>query len=282
MHLAWAKGQTPPILPPTPTLSPARTPKHPSTSPSTSFPIAQYYQGETFYNPQASPPKQNPPPPAVPVFMAPPPATLQKSPEEPVFQVHDNQYYPPELTFKPPEPYTYTPHIQLPTETERPAKNPEQDEVLHKVKSLEQFFRNMHGLGSQVSVSYKDLCPFPDVQLPTGFKMPKFDLYEGHGDPMAHLRDFYSKMRGVGGKDELLIAYFGQSLSGSALEWYTRQDTNRWYTWDDLAQAFAGHFQYNLEIVPGRLTLLKLEKKPGESFRDSDSVGENKQQESIR
>ncbi|XP_070019983.1 uncharacterized protein [Nicotiana sylvestris] len=125
----------------------------------------------------------------------------------------------------------------------------------------------MHDLGSQVSVAYKDLCPFPDVQLSAGFKMPKFDLYEGHGDPVAHLRGFCSKMRGAGGKDELLIAYFGQSLSGSALEWYTRQDPARWYTWDDLAQAFIGHFQYNLEIVPDRLSLLKLEKKPGESFR---------------
>ncbi|XP_075078640.1 uncharacterized protein LOC142164585 [Nicotiana tabacum] len=126
----------------------------------------------------------------------------------------------------------------------------------------------MHGLANQVSVSYKYLCPFPDVQLPAGFKMPKFDLYEGYGDPMAHLQGFCSKMRGAGGKDELLLAYFGQSLSGSALEWYTRQDSSRWYTWDDLAQAFAGHFQYNLEIVPDRLTLLKLEKKTGESFTE--------------
>jgi len=75
-------------------------------------------------------------------------------------------------------------------------------------------------------------------------------------------------MRGAGVKDELLIAYFGQSLSGSALEWYIRQDSSRWYTWDDRAQAFAGHFQYNLEIVPDRLTLLRTGKKPGERFRE--------------
>ncbi|XP_070007202.1 gibberellin-regulated protein 14-like [Nicotiana sylvestris] len=117
IHLAWVKGQTPPILPPTPTLSPVRTPEHPSTGPSASFPITQYYRGggETSYNPQASPSKQNPTPPTVPIFVAPPPATLQKSPDEPVFQVQDNQYYPPELTFKAPEPYTYTPPLQFPT-----------------------------------------------------------------------------------------------------------------------------------------------------------------------
>nr|XP_009775132.1 PREDICTED: uncharacterized protein LOC104225067 [Nicotiana sylvestris] len=100
------------------------------------------------------------------------------------------------------------------------------------------------------------------------FKMPKFDLYDGHGDPVAHLRGFCSKMRGASRKYELLIAYFSQSLSAAALEWYSPQDHSRWYTWDDLAQAFARHFQYNIEIVPDRLSLTKIEKKLGESFRE--------------
>ncbi|XP_019240020.1 PREDICTED: uncharacterized protein LOC109220015 [Nicotiana attenuata] len=126
----------------------------------------------------------------------------------------------------------------------------------------------MQGLGSQVSVDYKDLCLFPDVQLSAGFKMPMFDLYDGHGDLVAHLRGFCSKMRGAGGKDESWMAYFSQSLSGVALEWYTCRDNSRWYTWDDLAQAFARHFQYTVEIIPDRLSLTKIEKKPSESFRE--------------
>ncbi|XP_070020279.1 uncharacterized protein [Nicotiana sylvestris] len=124
----------------------------------------------------------------------------------------------------------------------------------------------MQGLGGQVSIAYKDLCLFSDVQLPVGFKMPKFDLYDGHVDPVGHLRRFCSKMRGASGKDELLMAYFSQSLSGLALEWYTHQDHGKWYTCDDLAQVFARHFQYNIEIVPDRLSLTKIEKKPSESF----------------
>ncbi|XP_070017464.1 uncharacterized protein [Nicotiana sylvestris] len=98
--------------------------------------------------------------------------------------------------------------------------------------------------------------------------MPKFDLYDVYGDPVAQLRGFCSKMRGVGGKDELLMAYFSQSLSAATLEWYTRQDNSRWYTWDDLAEAFSRHFQYNVEIIPNRLSLTKIEKKPSESFRE--------------
>ncbi|XP_033513910.1 uncharacterized protein [Nicotiana tomentosiformis] len=139
----------------------------------------------------------------------------------------------------------------------------------------------MQGIGSQVSVSYKDLCLFPDFQLPAGFKMPKFDLYDGHGDPVAHLRGYCSKMRGASGKDELLMAYFSHSLIGVALEWYTRQDACRWYIWDDMAQAFSRHFQYNIEIVLDRLSLTKMQKKPNESFREYRSDGENKLSRSI-
>ncbi|XP_070004659.1 uncharacterized protein [Nicotiana sylvestris] len=270
MHRAWSQVHPTPLYPANSSYIPPPAQAQEPTTPhaSSAFPYHTQGYGTTSFAPPTPPPKQNPPPPMVPVFVAPPPAPLHRSSSEPLFQAHDTHYYPPEPTFKVPEPYTYTPHFEIPGEVEKPVKNVEQEEVIRKVKSMEQSFRNMHGLGNQVSVAYKDLCPLPDVQLPAGFKMPKFDLYEGRGDPVDHLRGFCSKMRGSGGKDELLIAYFGQSLNGSALEWYTRQDPGRWYTWDDLAQAFIGHFQYNLEIVPDRLSLLKLEKKPAESFRE--------------
>ncbi|XP_070002404.1 uncharacterized protein [Nicotiana sylvestris] len=126
----------------------------------------------------------------------------------------------------------------------------------------------MQGIGSQMSVAYKDLCLFLDVHLPAGFKIPKFDLYNGQGDPVAHLRGYYSKMRGADGKDKLLMAYFSLSLSGAALEWYTRQDVSKWYTWDDMAQTFFRHFQYNIEIIPDRMSLTKMEKKPTIRIRE--------------
>ncbi|XP_070019431.1 uncharacterized protein [Nicotiana sylvestris] len=209
-----------------------------------------------------------PAPTSAPIFVPPPQATLHRSSSEPAFPATDAHYYAPEPTFKVPYPYSYTPQFEPRVETNKPPKNTEQEEMFRKVQSLEQSLRNMQGLGNQVSVAYKDLCLFPDVQLPTEFKTPKFDLYDGHGDPVAHLRGYCSKMRGTGRKDKLLMAYFSQSLSGAALEWYTRQDASRWYTWDDMAQAFARHFQYNIDIVPDRLYLTKVENNPSESFRE--------------
>ncbi|XP_070023279.1 uncharacterized protein [Nicotiana sylvestris] len=201
-------------------------------------------------------------------LVAPPPATFPRSSNEIVFKVPDAQHYAPEPTFKVSDPFSHTPHFEPPGETEKHAKTVEQDEISRKVKILDQSLRNIQGIGSQMSVSYKDLCLFHDVQLPARFKMPKVDLYDRHRDPVAHLRGYCSKMRGAGGKDKLLMAYFSQSLSRASLEWYTRQDVNKWYIWDDMAQVFSRHFQYNIEIVSDRMSLTKMEKKPSESFKE--------------
>ncbi|XP_019252752.1 PREDICTED: uncharacterized protein LOC109231545 [Nicotiana attenuata] len=46
-----------------------------------------------------------------------------------------------------------------------------------------------------------------------------FEKYDGHEDPIAHLKSYCNQLRGTGGKEELLIAYFGESLVGIASEW---------------------------------------------------------------
>ncbi|XP_070020183.1 uncharacterized protein [Nicotiana sylvestris] len=126
----------------------------------------------------------------------------------------------------------------------------------------------MQGLSGQKSVSYTDLCMFPHVHLPVGFKTPKFEKYDGHGDPIAHLKNYCNQLRRAVGKEELLMAYFGESLVGIASEWYMDQDISRWHIWDDLARDFVRQFQYNIDIAPDRNSLSNLKKKPSESFRE--------------
>ncbi|PHT70839.1 hypothetical protein T459_25943 [Capsicum annuum] len=79
---------------------------------------------------------------------------------------------------------------------------------------------------------------FPGVYHSLGFKMPKFEKYDGHGDPIAHLRHYCNQLRSAGGKEELLMVYFGESLSGLASEWFVDQDINKWNSWDNLANKF--------------------------------------------
>ncbi|XP_070049552.1 uncharacterized protein [Nicotiana tomentosiformis] len=130
--------------------------------------------------------------------------------------------------------------------------------MARKLRSLEQSLKNMQGLSGQKGISYSDLCMFPNVHLPVGFKMPKFEKYDGNGDPL----------RWDGGKEELLMAYFGESVTGIASEWYMDQEISHWHIWDDLARDFVRQFQYNIDIAPDRNSLSNLKKKITESFRE--------------
>ncbi|XP_019260804.1 PREDICTED: uncharacterized protein LOC109238780 [Nicotiana attenuata] len=98
--------------------------------------------------------------------------------------------------------------------------------------------------------------------------MPKFEKYVGHGDPIAHLKRYCNQLRGPGGKEELLMAYFGESLMGIASEWYMDQDISHWHIWDDLARDFVKQFQYNVDIAPNRNSLTNFKKQTVESFRE--------------
>ncbi|KAK4726952.1 hypothetical protein R3W88_031869 [Solanum pinnatisectum] len=90
---------------------------------------------------------------------------------------------------------------------------------------------------------------FPHVHLPIGFKALKFEKYDGHRDPVAHLKRYCNQLRGDGNREELLMGYFGESLMGIASEWFIDQDTSNWHTWDDLARYFVQQFQYNIDIT---------------------------------
>ncbi|XP_075080124.1 uncharacterized protein LOC142165478 [Nicotiana tabacum] len=151
-------------------------------------------------------------------------------------------------------------------EQERTVRNPNQEEIAQKMKSIKQSLKNMQGLSGQKSVSYVDLCMFPHVHLPVGFKMPKFEKYDVYGDMIAHLKRYLNQLRGAGGKEELLMAYFGQSLIGIAFEWCMDQDISHWHIWDDPAQDFVRQFQYNMDIAPDRNSLTNFKKKASESF----------------
>ncbi|XP_070032902.1 uncharacterized protein [Nicotiana tomentosiformis] len=140
--------------------------------------------------------------------------------------------------------------------------------MTQRMKILEQQLKNMQGSAGQNSITFKDLCMFPDVRLPLGFKTPKFEKYDGHGDPIAYLKRYCNQLRGVEGKEELVMAYYGESLTGVAFEWFMDQETSHWHVWEDMAHALVKQFQYNIDITPYRNSLSNLKKKPTESFRE--------------
>ncbi|PHT71319.1 hypothetical protein T459_26423 [Capsicum annuum] len=165
------------------------------------------------------------------------------SKKDPTLNISGDQCYTFEPTFKLTGLYGDAQPPEFPPNTEKPVMTEKQEKMTKKLRSLELTMKNLQGLGGYKSVSYKDLFMFPDVHLPLGFKMPKFEKYNGQGNPVAHLRRYYNQLRSAGGKEELLMAYFGESPSDLASEWFVDQDIDKWNSWNDLANEFVQQFQ---------------------------------------
>ncbi|KAM3382082.1 hypothetical protein P3S68_007655 [Capsicum galapagoense] len=216
MYQAWLNGQAPPSS--IPGLLNTNDPNS-----------AQAQTGDPFYPPGfclfanesvvAGTFTMRPPNPSVTndplfTFVAPVTVGLQSTVPKNTGEPSHDQLYPPEMIFKPQNPHYHAHQHDSPIVIEKIVKNEEQEEMDRKIRILEQSLRNMQGLGGQKSISYKDLCMFPDVHLLLRFKMPKFDKYEVYGDLVAHLKRFCNQLRGARGKEKLLMTYFGESLTG--------------------------------------------------------------------
>ena len=107
----------------------------------------------------------------------------------------------------------------------------------------------------------------PDVELPEGYKLPKFEMFNGIGDPKAHLRMYCDKLVGVGRDERILMKLYMRSLIGEALSWYIEQDSRKWVEWVDMATDIMNRFGLNIENAPDWFYIQNLKKKPSESFR---------------
>ncbi|XP_070028595.1 uncharacterized protein [Nicotiana sylvestris] len=159
----------------------------------------------------------------MPVFTIPQPTVVQRKTHESQFATQQEQYHSPEYHF-----YLF----DLPAKIEKPGRKIASKEITQRLKSLEQQLKNIQGLAGQKSIAFKDLYMFPDVRLPLGFKTPKFEKYDGHGDLISHLKRYCNQLRGAGGNEELLM------------------------------------FQYNIDISPDHNSFSNLKKKPTENFRE--------------
>lgn len=73
-------------------------------------------------------------------------------------------------------------------------------------------------------LKYEDLCIHQNFDLLEGFKVPKFDVFGGIWNPLAHLRAYYDDLVGVGRHVVVLMQLLSRSLSVKALEWVTSHE----------------------------------------------------------
>ncbi|XP_071920217.1 uncharacterized protein [Coffea arabica] len=154
----------------------------------------------------------------------------------------------PQVTLNiPPEPHTFyhtTAEPFLPDHTiqTKPeigeSSAPVDIKLLKRLDRFDEFIKKSQGLNKQGVLDYDELCLFPNVQLPEGFKTPKFNKYDGTGNPKTHLRLFANKLGRTPDDENLPLRLFPESLEGDALDWYSKLKPEEAKTWLDLSNAF--------------------------------------------
>ncbi|KAG5621988.1 hypothetical protein H5410_007206 [Solanum commersonii] len=99
--------------------------------------------------------------------------------------------------------------------------------ISRKMKSLEDAMRCLREFDSSQSVKYKELCTFPEVELPPGYKIPKVDKFSGSRNPFFHLKIYCEKLIGVGNNEGIRIKISVTKLKSKLTECF-REYAIRW------------------------------------------------------
>ncbi|XP_020675395.2 uncharacterized protein LOC110094485, partial [Dendrobium catenatum] len=110
--------------------------------------------------------------------------------------------------------------------------------------------------------------PYPteydQVPYPKGYSVPKFNTFNGTGNPKQHLAQFKATCGNAGGADALLFRQFISNLTATAFEWYTKLPNDSVKTFAELENMFVKKFASTTEKTTiADLALEKREK--GES-----------------
>ncbi|XP_071926092.1 uncharacterized protein [Coffea arabica] len=140
-------------------------------------------------------------------------------------------------------------------------------DLLRRLDRFDDFMRKNQGLSRHGGLDYDELCLFPDIQLPLGFKTPKFSKYDGTGNPKTHLKMFANKLGKPVDDESLPMRLFPESLEGDALDWYSNLKSEEVKTWLDLSTAFVKQYEFNCELAPTRTTLEGTKRKPSEDHK---------------
>ncbi|KAA0042440.1 ty3-gypsy retrotransposon protein [Cucumis melo var. makuwa] len=88
---------------------------------------------------------------------------------------------------------------------------------------IENSIRAQYGGSPQTSFMYSKLYTkrIDNLRMPLGYQPPKFQQFNGKGNPKQHVAHFVETCENAGSRGDQLVRQFIQSLKGNAFEWYT-------------------------------------------------------------
>ncbi|KAL0435057.1 UNVERIFIED_CONTAM: hypothetical protein Sradi_0213600 [Sesamum radiatum] len=97
---------------------------------------------------------------------------------------------------------------------------------------------------SKSSLTYsKPYTPRIDsLKMPMGYQPPKFQQFDGKGNPKQHIAHFVETCNNAGKHSDHLVKQFVRSLKGNAFDWYTDLEAGSIDGWEQLEQEFLNRF----------------------------------------
>ncbi|KAL0403974.1 UNVERIFIED_CONTAM: hypothetical protein Sradi_2038200 [Sesamum radiatum] len=112
--------------------------------------------------------------------------------------------------------------------------------IEHVKNTMNEAIANAYDARAQSFKSY--IKPYTkrieQLRVPENYQPPKFQQFNGHGDPRQHLAHFVETCNNAGTDGDLLVKQFVISLKDAAFDWYIDLEANSIDSWDDLQNKF--------------------------------------------
>ena len=103
--------------------------------------------------------------------------------------------------------------------------------------------------------------------LPTKFRMPQIEAFDGAKDPVDHLNTYKNQMELHGYQDPVRCRAFAITLKGPALAWFNRLPPSSITSFRELSIAFVSHFIGARKYRKPSYHLLTIKQSSQESLR---------------
>uniref|UniRef100_A0A2N9ERQ0 Uncharacterized protein n=1 Tax=Fagus sylvatica TaxID=28930 RepID=A0A2N9ERQ0_FAGSY len=80
------------------------------------------------------------------------------------------------------------------------------------------------------------------LRMPPGYQPPKFQQFDGKGNPKQHVAHFVETCNNAGTDGDLLIQQFVHSLRGNTFDWYTDLEPESIDNWEHMEREFLNRF----------------------------------------
>ncbi|PIN26241.1 hypothetical protein CDL12_01008 [Handroanthus impetiginosus] len=111
--------------------------------------------------------------------------------------------------------------------------------------------RAQYGGPSQSSLAYSK--PYTkridSLRMPIGYQPPKFQQFDGKGNPKQHVAHFIETCSNAGTNGDLLVKQFVRSLKGNAFDWFIKLEPESIDSWDQMEREFLNRFSSTRRTV---------------------------------